>query len=324
MSKFGPFTDGRTFASGDVAKESIVFYIDSIDTHIECKNELKDLRELAKTLVKHKPKLIVLEATGGYERKARSVFAEFNLPSTTIIPKRARYFAKSMGLEAKNDRIDAETLAYFGRVAEKKLPPSTIASDEQSQLRALVQRRQQLIEMRIADENRLDTAHPSMLREIQKDVDYIKRRIKRIEVELAKRIQANPQWNQKDEILRSFKGVGEKSSFTLLTELPELGTVDGKKIAALVGVAPYAKDSGPKTGPRHIRGGRNSIRRILFMATMTAIRRNPIIKEHYKQLCERGKPKKSALIACVRKIIVILNAMIANLSRWSPPLVNQT
>ena len=325
MSKFGPFSDFLTFIGIDIAKDFIVVYIDSIATHIECKNELKDLRQLAKTLVKHKPTKVVLEATGGYERKAKSVFEKAGLPCVTIFPKRARLFAESLGLLAKNDDIDAETLAYYGRVADKKLIPSQVASEEQSQLRALVQRRQQLVEMKVAEENRLKTVHPSMQRELQKDINYIKRRIKEIETKLDKRVKANESWKQKDEIIRSVPGFGPKTSFTLLTELSELGTIDGKKAAALVGVAPYAKDSGPKTGPRHCKGGRHPVRRILFMATLTAINHNPVIKEHFEQLCARGKSKKVAIIACVRKLTVILNAMLRNLSFWQPTtFVNQS
>jgi transposase len=314
MNKFQPIQTDQTFIGIDVAKDSIAVFIDSTNQHLECLNQTKDLRRLARKLKKLNPRLIVLEATGGYETLSAVVFSEFELPFAIVYPKRVRQFAFGLGLLAKTDEIDAETLAYYGRVAKIQARP--LPSNELRTLSAAATRRQQLIEMRLAEQNRLETSVTAMHANINKHLDWLKQEIEEIENDINQQIQTSEAWKETDELLQSVPGVGKVLSSTLICELPELGQLDDKKIAALVGVAPFPHDSGKIKGKRFCRGGRNGVRRVLYMATLTATRFNPIIKKHYDNLCERGKLKKVALIACARKLLVILNAMVRNNMPW--------
>ena len=314
MNKFQPIQTDQTFIGIDVAKDSIAVFIDSTNQHLECLNQTKDLRQLARKLKKLNPQLIVLEATGGYETLSAVVFSEFELPFAIVYPRRVRQFAFGLGLIAKTDEIDAEALAYYGRVAKIQARP--LQSNELRTLSAAATRRQQLIEMRLAEQNRLETSLPAMHANINKHLAWLKQEIEEIENDINQQIQTSEAWKETDELLQSVPGVGKVLSSTLICELPELGQLDDKKIAALVGVAPFPADSGKIKGKRFCRGGRNGVRRVLYMATLTATRFNPIIKKHYDNLCARGKLKKVALIACARKLLVILNAMVRNNVPW--------
>lgn len=306
----------------DVAKDELVGFIDSTGKHISCPNQAGDLKRLSRQFAKLKPALIVMEASGGYEALAAAAFAEAGLPFAIVFPKRVRQFALGLGIIAKTDKIDAAVIARYGRLAS--IEPMPVASRELQELRALAIRRTQLIEMRIADQNRLDTAHPSIRREIRSNIDQLNRRIERIQALIEKQIQKCPLWQQADEALRSVPGVGPVLSSTLITELPELGHLSNKKIAALVGVAPFPNESGKHKGKRFCKGGRNSVRRVLYMATIAATRYNPVIRAFYLNLCNRGKLKKVAIIACARKLLITLNAIARNNSSWHPNLAPMT
>jgi len=257
-----------------------------------------------------------MEASGGYEALAAAAFAEAGLPFAIVFPRRVRQFALGLGIIAKTDEIDAAVIARYGRLAS--IEPMPVAPRELQELRALTIRRTQLIEMRIADQNRLDTAHPSIRREIRSNIDQLNRRIEKIQVLIRKQIQNCPLWQKTDKALRSVPGLGPVLSSTLTTELPELGHLSNKKIAALAGVAPFPNESGKHKGKRSCKGGRNSIRRVLYMATITATQYNPVIKSFYLNLCNRGKLKKVAILACSRKLLVTLNAIARDDSHWHP------
>lgn len=316
MNKFQQISDDQTFVGIDVAKDSVAIFIDSANQHLECLNHSQDLRKLAKKLKQFNPTLIVLEATGGYETNCAVAFAEVELPFAIVYPKRVRQFAFGLGIIAKTDEIDAVLLAYYGKVAKIEAKP--MQTNELRTLSAFIGRREQLIEMRLCEQNRLDTAHPSMHQNIKKHLDWLIKQITEIETQINHRIKESETWAETDTRLQSVPGVGKVLSSTLITQLPELGNLNHKEIAALVGVAPFPAESGKRTGKRFCRGGRNSVRRVLYMATLTAIRFNPIIKEQYDNLCEKGKLKKVAIIACARKLLVILNAIVRDNTTWQP------
>jgi transposase len=316
MNKFQQISNHQTFIGIDVAKDSVAIFVDSANQHSDCLNQIKDLTKLAKKLKKLNPTLIILEATGGYETLCAIAFAEAELPFAVVYPKRVRQFAFGLGIIAKTDEIDATLLAYYGRVARIAAKP--LQSNELRELSALTTRRQQLIEMRLSEHNRLATAHPSMHKNIKKHLDWLLQQIAEIETDINHRIKESETWRETDGRLQSVPGVGKVLSSTLITELPELGNLNHKAIAALVGVAPFPAESGKFKGKRFCRGGRNSVRRVLYMATLNATRFNPIIKEQYDNLCEKGKLKKVALIACARKLLVILNAIVRDNAIWQP------
>lgn len=298
----------------DVSKDKLDVFVDGRDEHFTCSNRIKPLRNLAKRLKKISPVLIVMEATGGYETAAAVAFGEADLPFAIVFPRRVRQFALALGVNAKTDDIDARVIAHYGRVAA--ITPVPIPSKELRALAALTNRRQQLIEMLLAERNRLDAFEDEARRGIGKHIRFLERQIDETETEIHRQIEQSPTWSQADSLLRSVPGVGPVLSSTLITALPELGHLSGRKIAALVGVAPFARDTGKSTGKRFCKGGRNSIRKVLYMATISATRFNPVIKAHYQSLCGRGKLKKIALIACARKLLVILNAMTRNNTPW--------
>lgn len=318
MNKFPQITDAQNFIGIDVAKDTLAVFVDGTQQHFTCANEGKALRALAKKLQVGKPTLIVLEATGGYETLAAVTLAELALPVAIVYPRRVRQFAFGLGVIAKTDEIDAEVLAYYGRVA--KLAAQPLRATELRELQALTVRRQQLIEMRLAEENRLATAHPTLRSDLKKHRDWLQKQIQALEADLHQRIKTSPLWQHTDDLLQSVPGVGEVLSTTLITELPELGQLTHQEIAALVGVAPFPAESGKFKGKRFCRGGRNSVRRVLYMATLNATRFNPVIKKFYQRLVAQGKPKKVALIACARKLLITLNAMVRDDSPWLPKL----
>jgi transposase len=298
----------------DVAKPELVFYADREKDLFTARNASVDLQRTAKRLLKLEPRVVVFEASGGYEALAVRIFSELGLPVAVVYPKRIRQFVRGLGIMAKTDGIDARMIAYYARVANiQPVPPTT---PERQQLQALHTRREQLIEMRIAEQNRLEIAHSCMRRDIQKHVDALNRQIQKIEEKLAFLIAESETLKKVSDALRSVPGVGPVLSTTLIAELPELGLLSNKKIASLVGVAPFPDDSGSRTGKRSIKGGRNSVRRVLYMATVSATRSNPVIRTYYQSLCARGKLKKVALIAAARKLLITLNAILKTNSSW--------
>jgi transposase len=267
-------------------------------------------------LVNYKPALIVLEATGGLEIELAASLQEAGLPVAIVNPRRTRSFAQSAGLLAKTDTIDADLLGFFGSALNppaRKLPPEKTRA-----FGDLLTRRRQLVDMRVAESNRMLQSRQVLRPGIQKHIDFLSEEIARIEDELRKDIGDDAEWHEKDDLLQSAKGVGDVTSMTLLAELPELGTLSRKEIALLAGVAPINNDSGKRVGKRSCWGGRPAVRVALYMAALSAIRHNPEIKAFYQRLRASGKLKKVALIAAARKLLVRLNAMLRDKKPWQP------
>lgn len=281
-------------------------------------NETEGVASLIERLRKLEVALVVMEATGGYETQAASAIAGAGLRLAVVNPRQVRDFAKATGRLAKSDRIDAHVIAAFGQAIE---PQIVRLPDEQArELQALVLRRSQLVGMRVQESNRLALMQGAMRKQIKSHISWLDRAIDELNTDLTARLRQSPAWREKDELLRSFKGVGPITSGTLMTSLPELGALDRRSIAALVGVAPFNRDSGAFRGRRAIWGGRAHVRHILFMAAISAIRSNPVIKAFYERLIARGKPHKVAVIACMRKMLTILNAMARSNTPWAPAL----
>lgn len=266
------------------------------------------------------PTLIVLEATGGLEAPAAAALAAAGLPVAVVNPRQVRDLAKAMGVLAKTDAIDAKVLAAF---AEKVRPAVRALPDADARaFEAILARRRQLLEMRVAEQNRLGTATaPKVRKDLQAHVRYLDRRVKEMDAELEAAIARSEVDRAKDDLLRGVPGIGPVASRTLLASLPELGTLDRKRIAALAGLAPMARDSGTLRGRRRIGGGRADVRSALSMATLSAVRFNPTLKAFYDRLRGVGKPAKVALTAAARKLLTILNAMLKADQAWNPPAI---
>ncbi|MEW5994568.1 MAG: IS110 family transposase [Candidatus Zixiibacteriota bacterium] len=279
-------------------------------------NEEVSVEGLAAKLAATSPCLIVLEATGGLQNLAVAALQARQLPVAVVNPRQARDFAKAMGKLAKTDRIDARTLAEFAKRIKPELRPS---KDESAQvLSALLARRRQVVEMLVAEKNRLTVARKEVRPDIKQHINWLEIRLKKVNKDMDKAIKASPAWKEKEDLLTSMPGVGPVLSKTLLSQLPELGQVNSKQIAALVGVAPLNRDSGKFHGHRQIWGGRAHIRAVLFMAATAAVRSNPVFRAFFQRLQQAGKPYKVALTAVMRKMIVTLNAMVKNKKTWQP------
>lgn len=263
------------------------------------------------------PTAIVLEATGGLEAPAAAALAAVGLPVAVVNPRQARDFAKATGQLAKTDALDARMLAHFAEAIRPHLRP--LPDDEQQQLAALVTRRRQVVEMLVAEQQRLRRARPAVRARVAAHVTWLEAELRDLDGDVDAAIQASPTWRARDDLLQSVPGVGPVLSRTLLADLPELGHLDRKQIATLVGVAPLARDSGRLRGRRGIWGGRAEVRRVLYMATVVAIRHNPAIRAFYDRLLAAGKPPKVALIAGMHKLLLILDAMVRSGERWRMP-----
>lgn len=262
------------------------------------------------------PTLVLLEATGGLELPVTSVLAAAGLPVAVVNPRQVRDFAKATGTLAKTDAVDAAVLAHFAeaiRPVPRPIPDATTQA-----LGALVTRRRQLVEMLTAEENRFGSAPPSLRAGLRAHIRWLQRQLAGLDTDLDQAIRSHPGWRVQDDLLRSAPGVGPVLSATLLGGLPELGTLSRRAIAALVGVAPWARDSGRRRGSRRCWGGRADIRAVLYMATLAAVRWNPVLRAFYQRLVAAGKLKKVALVACMRKLLTILNAMVKSQTPWAP------
>ncbi|GAP12460.1 transposase [Longilinea arvoryzae] len=262
------------------------------------------------------PGLIVVEATGGLERAVVSLLSLDGFRVAVVNPRRVREFARSIGLLAKTDKVDARLLVRFGEAIQPE--PTRLPSEEEQQLTALMTRRRQVIEMLTMEKNHLCSAHPSMQTSIQKIMQALQQELVELNHQIDDLIGHTPDFQEKNDILRSAPGVGQVTAAILLSDLPELGALGRKEIAGLVGVAPYNNDSGRHRGKRRIKGGRPCVRTVLYMATLSATKYNPIIHSFYHHLLAMGKEKKVALVACMRKFLVILNAMVRDRRPWQP------
>lgn len=278
------------------------------------------LKQLCERVAALKPELVVMEASGGYERLSVAALATAGLPVVLVNPRQVREFARASGVLAKTDRLDARVLAHFAAAVR---PSVRALPDEQHQaLDELLARRRQIVAALVAEKNRLGLARtPVVKRTVREAARTYERLLALVDRELDDLIRASPLWREKEDLLRSFKGIGPVSARTLLADLPELGLLNRKQIAALVGVAPLARESGSWRGRRSIWGGRGQVRAALYMATLTAARANPQIRAFYQRLRQAGKPTKVALVACMRKLLIILNAMMRTQTRWQQPIV---
>ncbi len=303
------------FVGIDVSKERLDIHILPSGAAWSVGNDDEGHRHLVKKLLDVKPELVVLEATGGYQTQVVAELALNELSVAVVNPRQVRDYAKALGRLAKTDKIDASILASF---AEKVRPePRPVLDAQQVELHAMVNRRRQLIDMRTAEKNRLDTCHVARVRkDLQKTIAWLNRRIKDVDDNIDKLVRNTPVWREREELLSSPKGVGKTTARTLLTALPELGQLNRRQIAALVGLAPFNNDSGTNRGKRSIRGGRGDVRAVLYMATITATKWNPRIRAMYQRLVAAGKAPKVALIACARKLLTILNAMMRTNTPW--------
>jgi transposase len=291
----------------DVAKDKLDLAILGEARVSQIANGRAGIADLVSQMQVRQPELIVVEATGGYQRAVVQGLFGADLPVAVVNPQRVRQYARACGKLAKTDKIDAFLLAEFG----KQVQPRRFEAPSEAgrYLEALLVRRKQLEEMLKAEKNRLRTVHPALRASLDAMIAYLKAEMKQLEADVRKCMDEQENWQEPKEILGSAPGVGMVTTATLLAELPELGKLDRKKIAALVGVAPMNFDSGKKRGYRKTKGGRANVRSVLYMATLVATRYNPVIKAQYEHLVARGKLKKVALTACMRKFLTILNAM---------------
>lgn len=308
----------ENFVGIDVSKETLdVTVVPEVQTWSVGNNEA-EIPSLVERLRQLDPTLIVLEATGGLETLAAAALGLGHLPVVIINPRQARDFAKATGRLAKTDGIDSKVLALFGQMLRPE--PRPLKDEQLQELNALVTRRSQLVVMLTAEKNRLSSSPKSVRKDVQEHITWLDKRIKEMTDTLKQRIKQSPLCREKDLLLRSVPGVGPVLSASLVTGLPELGTISRKKISALVGVAPFNSDSGKHKGKRMIWGGRASLRSALYMGTLAAIRHNPVIKAFHERMIAAGKEKKVAITACMHKLLIILNAIIKNSTPWNPQM----
>jgi transposase len=291
----------------DVSKDRLDVAILGEKQEKQVSNTKDGITQLVKQMVDLQPELIVVEATGGYQRAVAEGLFLAGLSVAVVNPARVRQFARACGLLAKTDKLDAQVLAVFGQKVQPK--PYEGKSEAEKQLSALLVRRKQVEEMLKAEQNRLRTVSPGLRASVERINAILKEEKKRLDEQIRELMSEQKAWQEQSEILTSAPGVGPVTTATLLAELPELGKMDRKKIAALVGVAPMNYDSGKKRGYRKTKGGRTTVRSVLYMSTLVATRYNPVIRTQYQHLLKHGKVKKVALTACMRKFLTILNAM---------------
>jgi transposase len=303
------------FIGIDVSKNLLEVAAHESDYQFRCANKAKAFGELIVELIALRPALIVLEATGGLEIPVVAALHAAGLPVVVVNPRQVRDFAKALGQLAKTDRLDARVLAHFAAAIKPPLRP--IKSADELELDALVGRRRQLVEMLTAEKNRRGSAATDTVREeIKEHIDWLEERIAELDEQLKAQLKNSTLWQARDDILQSVPGIGPVVSFSLIADLPELGTLNRQKISKLVGVAPLNNDSGQQRGTRHIYGGRARVRSMLYLAALTATRFNPVIKEFYERLLANKKLFKVAITACMRKLLAIINVMVRDSTLW--------
>jgi transposase len=306
----------QLFVGIDVAKAQRDIALRPTGERWEVTNDEAGIASLVAHLQAVVPTLIVLEATGGYQRAVVAALAAAGLPIVVVNPRQARDFAKATGQLAKTDRLDARALAHFAdavRPAPRPLPDA-----QTEELRAMLARRRQLIAMRTAEQNRLSGVSQRLRADIQAHITWLDTRLASLDEDLDATLRASPIWREREALLRSVPGIGPVCTRTLLLDLPELGTLSRQRIAALVGVAPFHRDSGTLRGTRTVWGGRTHVRATWYMSTLVAVRYNPILKGFYEHLRARGKAAKVARTACMRKLLTILTAMVKHQTPWQP------
>lgn len=307
------------FVGIDVSKDRLDVATLPLEEGWSQTHEGKAMAGLVERLRALDPTLIVVEATGGQERVVVAVLGSAGLPVVVVNPRQVRDFARATGQLAKTDAIDARILALFGQRVQPEIRP--LATEASQILEALLTRRRQLLEMLVAEGNRLALAQAAVVADLKAHIRFLEKRLESVDAELDLFIKSSPIWRARDKLLQSVPGVGPVLSRTLLAELPELGQLTNAQIAKLVGVAPLNRDSGRYRGRRRIWGGRASVRSALYMAAFSASRWNPIIRTYYERLRGAGKAHKVALVACMRKLLITLNSMVRSGQHWTPGIV---
>ena len=309
--------DISTFVGIDVAKKSLDVATLPSTSPCTFSHDAEGRRELLDNLPQPGTCLVVIEATGGYERLLVADLLDVEHLVAVVNPRQVRDFAKALGILAKTDRIDAAVIARFGQQVKPR--PLAEVHEKQGELDQLVTRRRQLVVLRTAEKNRFTMAHSRPVkRSLQSVIDLLNKQIKRIEKEILALVASDDQWQGKADILRSVPGVGDVTAATLIAEFPELGLINRQQAAALAGLAPFNRDSGKFQGKRTISGGRRTVRTALYMAALSAKTCNPVIRKFADRLKKKGKAPKVILTACMRKLLVILNAMLKTNTHWNP------
>jgi transposase len=305
------------FVGIDVSKDRLDVHLRPTDEAFHVARDAKGLEALARRFSSLPVALVVLEATGGFEASVAAALAAAGLPLCIVNPRQIRDFARAMGRLAKTDTLDAEVIALF---AERIRPPARpLPEPERSHFAELVSRRRQIIGMINMETNRRDQAvDKQLIRRLSRHIAFLEKELSELDSDIGQAIKASPVWCETEALLKSVPGIGDVTARTLLAQLPELGTIGRHQLAALVGIAPINRDSGLMRGRRSIAGGRTSVRGVLYMAALTAIRRGSPFRPFYERLIQRGRPRKVALVAVMRKLLVTLNAIVRNRTPWQP------
>jgi transposase len=315
-------SSASSFVGVDVSKDTLDAGVLPSEEHLHVSYDCDGIARLVERFALVRPALIVLEATGGLERRLAAELIDAGFQVAVVNPRQVRDFAKALGLLAKTDRIDALMLARFAQQVQPRR--SEKIPEKQAELTALIVRRRQLVEMQVGESNRRHSANTTKAcRSIDKVVEVLRKQIDTIDAEIAKLIQSEDDWRNQAQRLQSVPGIGPTTSATLVAELPELGRLNRREISALAGLAPFNRDSGKSSRKRAIYGGRASVRRVLYMAALSATRFNPLIRAFAERLQAAGKPFKVILTACMRKLLVILNTLTKNQQSWQPRIQPQ-
>ncbi|MDA7747407.1 IS110 family transposase [Psychromonas sp.] len=302
----------------DTGKFQLDIHIRPLDIYFTVDNNDKGIKEALKKIKPHKPTRIVIEATGRLEHAFIMACSEANLPFAVANPAHVKKFAGAIGHKAKTDKLDAQLIAHYGEAIKPAL--STLKPESMQLMSDLLSRRRQLMTMQTMEKNRLQIMPKEIASIIKPILTAIKNQIEKVDSKLSKLIEKCSEYKAKNTIIQSMPGIGNVVAFNLLSDMPELGYLTNKEAASLIGVAPFNKESGRYEGQRNIRGGRHKIRTVMYMAMMSAMQCNPVFKATYQRLLAAGKPKKTAIIACVRKMIIILNSMVRDGVMWNPKM----
>ena len=300
----------------DVSKRQLDIFVRPSGENFSVENTAQGIADVVRRCKHIKPDRVIVEATGRLEAAFVDAAHKTKPPIVVANPMHVRRFAQATGRQAKTDRLDAQDIAYFGEALQPELTPRKAASAQK--ISDLLVRRAQLMEMRSMEKNRAGILPPHLQTSLRRHIKQLSDELERIDRQLDQAVNKAPAWQEKKQLLTSVKGVGRVLAYTLMSDLPELGTLNRKEVAALVGVAPMNKESGSYKGKRAIKAGRSSVRTALFMAIMSAVQSNPLFKAQYQRLLAAGKPPKVALVACMRKLITILNAMVKSGQHWNP------
>lgn len=307
----------KVYVGIDVGKDWLDFAVAGIDRITRFGNHQQGIEKLVAQIEDLKPTLIAVEASGGYELAFVDALKLNKHRVAVVNPTRVRALANAKGLLAKTDAIDAGNIASYAEIIKPE--PNKPRDDLDLRIRALIIRREQLVDIRSAEGNRLGTCNESIKADIREHLNWLERQIGILDDEIKQLVKSSETWTQQTQLLETIPGVGFVTAVTIAANMPELGELNRQKIAALAGLAPYNRDSGKKRGKQRIFGGRQSVRRVLYMAALSAIKHNPVVKKFYERLMKKGKPFKVAITACMRKMITIMNVMVRNATPWRCP-----